>query len=169
MGKSFWIGDVGKYQKDKFTKNPTDFLSTTPESLEVILMNRTSGEKERVFKNIKYILIDEIHYFADSDRGIQLNSILNRISKYTPNASIIGLSATVGNPEVIARWINPNKPAKIIRDTGGRKLQYKVLNLPEESLFKVLEKYQGKKVLIFANSRRSAELSYYKLKVGRWK
>lgn len=159
-----WHGDVDKYQKDKFTKNPTDFLSTTPESLEVILMNRTSGEKERVFKNIKYILIDEIHYFADSDRGIQLNSILNRISKYTPNASIIGLSATVGNPEVIASWINPNNPAKIVRDTGGRKLQYKVLNLPEESLFKVLEKYQEKKVLIFANSRRSAELSYYKLK-----
>ena len=35
--------------------------------------------------------------------GIQLNSILNRISKYTPNASIIGLSATVGNPEFNCR------------------------------------------------------------------
>ena len=159
-----WHGDVDKYQKDKFTKNPTDFLSTTPESLEVIMMNRTSGEKERVFQNIKYILIDEIHYFADSDRGIQLNSLLNRISKYTPNASIIGLSATVGNPNLIAEWINPQKPARIIRDTGGRKLQYKVLNLPEDALFKVLEKYQDKKVLVFANSRRSAELAYYKLK-----
>lgn len=159
-----WHGDVDKYQKDKFTKNPTDFLSTTPESLEVILMNRTSGEKERVFKNIKYILIDEIHYFADSDRGIQLNSLLNRISKYTPNASIIGLSATVGNPELIAEWINPDEPASIIRDTSGRKLQYKVLNLPEKALSKVLEKYTDKKVLIFANSRRSAESSYYYLK-----
>lgn len=159
-----WHGDVDKYKKDKFTKNPTDFLSTTPESLEVILMNRTSGEKERVFKNIKYILIDEIHYFADSDRGIQLNSLLNRISKYTPNASIIGLSATVGNPELIAEWINPDEPANIIRDTSGRKLQYKVLNLPEKALSKVLEKYTDKKVLIFANSRRSAESSYYYLK-----
>ena len=159
-----WHGDVSKYQKDKFTKNPTDFLSTTPESLEVILMNRTSGEKQRVFENIRFILIDEIHYFADSDRGIQLNSIINRISKYTPNASIIGLSATVGNPDLIAEWINPSNPANIVRDTGGRKLQYKVLNLPETKLSKVLEKYQNKKVLIFANSRRTVELSYYQLK-----
>ena len=159
-----WHGDVDRYQKDKFTKNPTDFLSTTPESLEVILMNRTSGEKEKVFKNIRYILVDEIHYFADSDRGIQLNSILNRISKYAPNASIIGLSATVGNPELIAEWINPNKPARIISDDSGRKLQYKVLNLSEKALFRVLEKYTDKKVLIFANSRKIAESSYYHLK-----
>ena len=159
-----WHGDVNKYQKDKFTKTPSDFLSTTPESLEVILMNRASGEKERVFKNIKFILIDEIHYFANSDRGIQLNSILNRISKYAPNASIIGLSATVGNPELIAKWINLNYPAKIVSDTGGRKLQYKVLNLSENHLPIVLNKYKDKKVLIFANSRRIAESSYYKLK-----
>ena len=159
-----WHGDVSKYQKDKFTKNPTDFLSTTPESLEVILMNRTSGEKERVFQNIKFILIDEIHYFADSDRGIQLNSILNRISKYTPNASIIGLSATVGNPDLIAEWINPSKPAEIVSDDSGRKLQYKVFDLPEFALSRVLADLTDKKVLVFANSRRTAELSYYNLK-----
>ena len=159
-----WHGDVNKYQKDKFTKNPTDFLSTTPESLEVILMNRTTGEKERVFNNIKYILIDEIHYFADSDRGIQLNSIINRISKYTPNASIIGLSATVGNPDLIAEWVNPIKPAEIVSDNSGRKLQYKVFDLPDFALSKVLSGLTDKKVLIFANSRRTAELSYYNLK-----
>lgn len=159
-----WHGDVTRNKKDKFTKNPTDFLLTTPESLEVILMNRSSGEKERVFKNIKYILIDEIHYFAATDRGIQLNSVLNRISKYTPDAAIIGLSATVGNPELISEWISLEKPANIIIDKEGRKLQYKVLDLPEYALSKVLKKYTEKKVLIFANSRRIAELTYYKLK-----
>jgi ATP-dependent Lhr-like helicase len=158
-----WHGDVTKNKKDKFTKNPTDFLSTTPESLEVILMNRSSEEKQRVFKNIKFILIDEIHYFAATDRGIQLNSVLNRISKYTPDAAIIGLSATVGNPEVISNWVSLDNPAKIIRDTGGRKLQYKLLNLSENDLPKILKKYMDKKVLIFANSRRVAELTYYKL------
>ena len=70
----------------------------------------------------------------------------------------------MGNPELIAEWINPDEPANIIRDTSGRKLQYKVLNLPEKALSKVLEKYTDKKVLIFANSRRSAESSYYYLK-----
>jgi len=159
-----WHGDVTRDKKDKFTKKPTDFLLTTPESLEVILMNRTSGEKERVFKNIKFILIDEIHYFAATDRGIQLNSILNRISKYTPDAAIIGLSATVGNPDLISNWMSLDNPANIIVDTGGRKLQYKVFDLPDYALSKVLKKYTEKKVLIFANSRRVAELTYFRLK-----
>ena len=159
-----WHGDVSRTNKNNFTKNPTDFLLTTPESLEVILMNRSTEEKERVFKNIKYILIDEIHYFAATDRGIQLNSILNRISKYTPDAAIIGLSATVGNPDLISKWISLDKPAKIIVDKEGRKLQYKVFNLPFYSISKVLKKYTEKKVLIFANSRKIAESTYYKLK-----
>lgn len=158
-----WHGDVEPYEKKKFAKNPTDFLSITPESLEVILMNRTSGEKKRIFNNVKYILIDEIHYFAASDRGIQLNSLLNRISKYSPDAQIIGLSATVGNPEAIAKWMDFENPADIVRDTGGRKLQYKVLDVPEEEISSVLQPYQDKKVLIFANSRHTTELIHYRL------
>lgn len=159
-----WHGDVSRINKNKFTKNPTDFLLTTPESLEVILMNRTSGEKERVFKNIKFILIDEIHYFAATDRGIQLNSVLNRISKYAPDAAIIGLSATVGNPDLISEWISLDNPANIIIDTEGRKLQYKVFDLPDHALSKILKKYTERKVLIFANSRKVAETTFYKLK-----
>lgn len=64
-----WHGDVGSSKRNKFIKNPTDFLAITPESLEVILMNQQFGIKEKLFKNLKYIIIDEIHYFADSDRG----------------------------------------------------------------------------------------------------
>ena len=159
-----WHGDVNQYDKKKFAKNPSDFLSITPESLEVIMMNRTNGEKERIFKNIKYILIDEVHYFANSDRGVQLNSLINRMKKYAPNSSVIALSATVGNPKLISEWINPKKPATIIQDSYGRKLQYKVLNKHESQLSQVLKKYQDKKVLIYSNSRRLAEASHFQLK-----
>ena len=62
------------HKKASFIKNPTDFLLITPESLEVILMNKSFEEKERIFKNLKYVIVDEIHYFAESDRGTQLNS-----------------------------------------------------------------------------------------------
>lgn len=159
-----WHGDVLKYEKDRFIKNPTDFLLITPESLEVIMMNRPEGQKRRIFENVRYILIDEIHYFAASDRGVQLNSLLNRISKYTANASVIGLSATVGNPDLIADWINLNKPTSIVKDTGGRKLQYKILNMEDNELYKVLDKYRDRKVLVFANSRRLVESSFYLVK-----
>ena len=159
-----WHGDVLKYEKDKFIKNPTDFLLITPESLEVILMNRSNNQKQKIFENVKYIIIDEIHYFAASDRGIQLNSLLNRISKYMNNASTIGLSATVGNPDLIAEWMNPNGNTSIVKDTGGRKLQYKILNLNDNMLYNILDKYHDKKVLVFANSRRLVESSYYLVK-----
>ena len=55
-------------KKINLYKNPTDFLCITPESLEVILMNRNDDDKKNIFSNIKFVLIDEIHYFADSDR-----------------------------------------------------------------------------------------------------
>ena len=160
-----WHGDVSKYDKDKFIKKPTDFLSTTPESLEVILMNRKEGEKNRIFNNIKYIVIDEIHYFADSDRGIQLNSLLNRLKEYLHNDVVtVGLSATVGNPEQIASWINPKKPATVVIDDNRRKFQYKILDIDENQVTKILSKYMDKKVLIFVNSRATAELVYSNLK-----
>ena len=160
-----WHGDVSKSEKDKFVNNPSDFLCITPESLEVILMNRKENDKENIFSNIKFILIDEIHYFADSDRGIQLNSLLNRIKKYTSEDVVtVGLSATVGNPNLISEWINPNNPADIIRDTYGRQLKYLVLPFNEYNIHIPLKRFINRKVLIFVNSRATAELAYRNLK-----
>ena len=77
-----WHGDVSRTAKDNFIRNPTDFLLITPESLEVIMMNRSEEDRLKIFGNLQYIIIDEIHYFVDSDRGIQLNSLISRLSKY---------------------------------------------------------------------------------------
>ena len=163
-----WHGDVGPSKRNKFIKNPTDFLAITPESLEVILMNKQSGVKEKLFKNLKYIVIDEIHYFADSDRGVQLNSILNRVSKYFSNDVVtIGLSATVGNPELIAQWINTDNPANIIKVDGASRFKYKIINLDEENRFDfmdVIKKYKDSKILIFGNSKNDVETIHFRLK-----
>lgn len=163
-----WHGDVGPSKRSKFIKDPTDFLLITPESLEVILMNKQSGIKEQIFKNIKYIVIDEIHYFADSDRGVQLNSILNRISKYFVNDVItIGLSATVGNPKLIAEWINTENPANIIKVEGESRLKYKILYMDDESPFdfiNLIKKYNTSKILIFGNSKAAVEAIHFRLK-----
>lgn len=156
-----WHGDVSKSAKNSFLKNPTDFLLITPESLEVIFMNKSESEKENIFKNIKYVIVDEIHYFAESDRGIQLNSLLNRICHYTgEQPTKIGLSATVGNPEDVSKWINFENPAKIIKTEGIRQFQYKLWGTNIDETLKRFKRYRGKKVLIFVNSRASAE-EYY--------
>ena len=160
-----WHGDVSYHQKQKFIKNPTDFLLITPESLEVIMINQDEDVKRELFKNIEYFIIDEIHYFADSDRGVQLNSLINRLSKYsTKKITKIGLSATVGNPKLIADWISNEKPVKIIEDDNDNIFQYKVWDKNQEELGDALKKYVGKKILIFVNSRTLAEDYYNFLK-----
>lgn len=163
-----WHGDVGHAKRKKFIKNPTDFLAITPESLEVILMNKQSGVKEKLFKNLKYIIIDEIHYFADSDRGVQLNSILNRISKYfTSDVITIGLSATVGNPKLISEWINTEHPANIVKVAGNSRFKYKVLYMDDTNRYdsiNIIENYPDSKILIFGNSKADVETIHMRLK-----
>lgn len=164
-----WHGDVSPNKKRAFIKQPTDFLLVTPESLEVILMNRTFQEKQRIFQNVKYFIIDEIHYFIESDRGTQLNSLLNRIEDYTKSRPIrIGLSATVGNPKTALEWLNPSEKRKIVFDKSSRNLKYKVFsgkrNELEEKMIEILKDYMDKKILIFVSSRSGTEKCYHILK-----
>ena len=154
-----WHGDVGASQKSSFIKKPTDILVITPESLEVILMNKSSEIKNSIFKNLKYIIIDEIHYFADSDRGTQLNSIINsRIKAYCNNdISRIGLSATVGNPETILNWLTSNENSEVVADKNSRPFQYKVSYADDFKIIQTVSKYLDKKVVFFVHSRKEAE------------
>ncbi|MGL5596207.1 MAG: DEAD/DEAH box helicase, partial [Cetobacterium sp.] len=76
-----WHGDVSRGKKEKFTISPKEILMTTPESLEVMLCN-SKIDKEEIFKNLEFIIVDEIHSFVENSRGIQLISLLERLSKY---------------------------------------------------------------------------------------
>ena len=165
LGVTKWHGDVTPSKKHSFLKKPTDFLLITPESLEVIFMNKSLEEKTKIFQNVKYIIVDEIHYFVESDRGTQLNSLLNRIRHFSDHPfTTVGLSATVGNPELVSKWLNPEKPAKIVDDPSKRPFQYKVLCGSELNICEVLSKYKNKKILIFVHSRKDAEKYYNILK-----
>ena len=158
-----WHGDVPRTKKSAFIKNPTDILLITPESLEVIFMNKTSEEKENIFKNLKYVIVDEIHYFVESDRGTQLNSLLNRMTKYLEGSiTMVGLSATVGNPKTVSKWLRPGNPAQIVEDPSKRPFQYKVICGSESEISEELRKYVNRKILIFVHSRKDAE-KYYNL------
>ena len=160
-----WHGDVPRTKKSAFIKNPTDILLITPESLEVIFMNKTTEEKENIFKNLKYVIVDEIHYFVESDRGTQLNSLLNRMTKYLEGSiTMVGLSATVGNPKTVSKWLRPNNPAHIVEDPSKRPFQYKVICGSEPEISEELRKYVNRKILIFVHSRKDAEKYYNLLK-----
>lgn len=105
---ALWHGDVGTAARRKILRDPPDCLLTTPESLEVMLVSR-SVDDHRMFGDLKMIIIDEVHAFAGDDRGWHLLSVLERVSKLAGREiQRIGLSATVGNPEILLSWLAGN-------------------------------------------------------------
>ncbi|ETJ34487.1 DEAD/DEAH box helicase protein, partial [human gut metagenome] len=105
----------------KFNIEPKHIIATTPESLEVMLMSN-SYDNESLFSNIRFIVIDEIHYFAENYRGAQLMSVIERIQTYSKyDIQRIGLSATIGNPEEILEWMtgSSKRNGSVIRPSGS--------------------------------------------------
>ncbi|MFN4151984.1 MAG: DEAD/DEAH box helicase, partial [Candidatus Sericytochromatia bacterium] len=91
-----WHGDISKPQKKKFYEQPCSILMITPESLEVILLNE-KYDKDHLFRNLRFVVIDEIHSFADGDRGYHLISVIERLQTYSKfDIQRLGLSATIG-------------------------------------------------------------------------
>ena len=101
-----WHGDVAQSHKKKLLDKPRGILQMTPESLESMLINR-SNDILRIFGDLRYIIIDEIHTLTGSDRGNQILCQLARIGHaigHHPRR--IGLSATIGDPQKAAAWLS---------------------------------------------------------------
>ena len=100
-----WHGDVGQSHKQKLLKDPSGILQITPESLESMLINR-ANDIPRLFGSLRYVVIDEIHAMIGQDRGNQVLCQLARLSRLIGRSPRrIGLSATVGDVELAARWL----------------------------------------------------------------
>jgi len=157
-----WHGDVADGDRAKFKKEPAQILMTTPESLEVMLVS-PRFPVARVFKDLRMVVIDEIHAMAGTDRGAHLMSVVERLSTSTTNdVQRIGLSATVGNPEYILSWMQgtsaregavvnpPREPARRDLHVG---LFPTILELSTEAAARAA----GKKSLFFCQSRALTE------------
>ncbi|MGN0709901.1 MAG: DEAD/DEAH box helicase [Anaerovoracaceae bacterium] len=101
-----WHGDVSRTHKDKLMKHPSGILQITPESLEAMIMRR-HAEIPRLFGDLRFIVIDEIHSLLRGDRGGQTLCLIDRISKLAGvDPRRIGLSATIGDPEAVGRLLS---------------------------------------------------------------
>ena len=180
-----WHGDVGATKKTELLKNPAGILQITPESLESMLMNR-ANDLPRLFADLRYIVIDEIHALIGTDRGAQVLCQITRLSRaigHKPRR--IGLSATIGDLSVAATWlcgadgrecIAPPPPKCPLRWILGmehfyiqdaRETQARLVSSSDddgEGRARLDPGYEylydavaGKKALVFSNSREETE------------
>lgn len=120
-----WHGDVSQSRKDALVKSPSGVLLITPESLESLLVNR-STQLRALVSGLRAIVIDELHAFLDSPRGRHLASLLARLDRYIESpASVLrfGLSATISDPETAKRFLLPDAAddVRIVHDPGEKK------------------------------------------------
>lgn len=166
-----WHGEASKSLKEKLVKDPHGVLLITPESLEAMLDNAPQ-KATALFKALDFIIIDEIHAFCGTDRGIQLKSILSRIKELThyPNR-IVGLSATIGEFVTIKQMTGDPENTVVLRDKAkkGLQAQFKYYqaegaDLPKDLIEDLYRQTKDHKSLIFPNSRGLAEEVAVRLK-----
>ncbi len=94
-----WHGDVSASHKARMIKHPSGILQITPESLEALLLHKHAAVP-RIFCDLRYVVIDEVHSLLRGDRGGQTLCLIERLGRLAGvNPRRIGLSATIGDPE----------------------------------------------------------------------
>jgi len=127
-----WHGDVEASSKNRLLSVPAGVLLITPESLESLFVNR-SPQLPALLGGLRFVVIDELHAFLGSERGLHLQSLLARL-RHAPSAGrpifrVVALSATIGDMGVACEFIDRDRPADVavIRTPlEGKELRYRL-------------------------------------------
>jgi len=165
-----WHSDASPACKNRLLREPEGLLQITPESLESLLLNR-KGACGKLFQDLRFVVIDEVHYFMQNERGLQLQCLLARLERLAGcNPRRIGLSATLGSPEAACDWLSFGTRRKCghpgVQDARRRLLLSMRYFYPGEPGLdaQLYEQTLGKKTIIFTKSRLESELTIAKLK-----
>lgn len=167
-----WHGDVDSRRKANVRDNPSGILQITPESLQGLILFHTD-DVVRMFGDLRYIIIDEVHAFLGSVRGLQLLCVISsvmRISGCRPR--VIGLSATLSDVEHAKGWVSSvnGLSTHVIRDPShidhSISVHYTRFPSPDDPSYqRAVEEYYDLlysetnpyNCIVFANSRLKAE------------
>jgi ATP-dependent helicase Lhr and Lhr-like helicase len=174
-------GDTEQKTRRLQAKRPPTMLVTTPETLQAVL---PGSQLRQHLRNIEFVVVDEVHDLASSKRGAQLSVALERLQEVTGREfQRIGLSATVGNPLEIAKYIaGTRRKINIVQASPEKSYRYNVENpSPIEADYEMAGKLETspevaarirrilelvdshKSTLVFVNSRTLAEVLGHKL------
>lgn len=132
---SKWHGDASESMKRRAREKPDGVLLITPESIEALFVRRP-GAIKTMFAQLRFVVIDELHAFLDTERGVQLASLLKRIdAACAVHPRRIGLSATLADLSLAAQWLRPDAPDTVAvlesKATGAElKLQLRGITRP---------------------------------------
>ncbi|MDR1262514.1 MAG: DEAD/DEAH box helicase [Oscillospiraceae bacterium] len=186
-----WHGDASESRKRRVVGNPRGVLQITPESLEGLLdRDGSTGRANgcaRMFADLRFVIIDEVHAFMNGPRGIQTLCLLERLQRligHIPRR--IGLSATLGDTVPAERWLSmgtdrrcvtpraqdaakrirlamfeyeqEEPPAPFAADGEPAQSAPRMLNVRPTQFYEDLYRFTlGKKAIIFARSRADVE------------
>lgn len=160
-----WHGDVSQSHKNKLLKNPRGILQITPESLESLLINKYHDIK-RLFGDLRFVVIDEIHAFMGTERGCQILCQLARLEYLTQKQPRrIGLSATLGDYALAEEWLRSGSKKSVITpkiERGNRQVRLAV----EHFFVSVDDEFWGEKNRRDAESAERREERKYDWDIG---
>jgi ATP-dependent helicase Lhr and Lhr-like helicase len=169
-------GDTPQSKRQRQKLSPPDILLTTPEQVALLIANKDAA---RFFKDLKYVVLDELHSLVTSKRGHLLSLGLARLRRLAPGLTAIGLSATVADPMDLQRWLVPQGeegkgPAGLVHVTGGAAPDISIMTTKDRipwsghvatyaipAVYEEIRKH--KTTLIFVNTRFQAELLFQEL------
>ncbi len=168
-------GDTPAHKRQRQKERPPDILLTTPEQLALLLAAVDGG---RLFKDLKYVVLDELHSLVTSKRGHLLALGLSRLRQFAPHMQTIGLSATVAEPMDLQRWLvgqdGRERHAELVKAPDGARPLITILKSEERlpwsghsARYAVKDIYEEIKAhktsLIFVNTRSQAEFLFQEL------
>ena len=169
-------GDTPTSRRTRQRKYPPDILLTTPEQLALLL---SSDDAPFLFSSLKRVVLDELHALVTSKRGDLLSLGLARLWKLAPQMRAIGLSATVAEPESLARFLVPQPvgvsgAADIVVAGGAAEPVVEMLDSKERlpwaghsarhALGEIYDLIKANKTtLVFVNTRSQAEMLFQDL------
>ena len=168
-------GDTPAHKKARQKLRPPDILLTTPEQISLLLSHRDAAD---YFSSLDTIILDELHALITSKRGDLLSLALARLWQLAPQVRMVGLSATVREPETLALCLVPQNgltpPAEIVTVHGGAKPRIALLETARTlplaghtalaAMGEIYHAIQAHRLsLVFVNTRMQAEFVFQEL------
>ncbi len=169
-------GDTPVSRRQRQRRYPPDILLTTPEQIALLL---ASDDAPFLFSSLQRVVLDELHALVTSKRGDLLSLALARLWLLAPRMRTIGLSATVAEPESLARFLVPQPEGKavsadIVEAEGAAAPIVEMLDTSERlpwaghsARHALTEIYdlirRNRTTLVFVNTRSQAEMLFQDL------